>query len=213
MATNVTEWIPYIAGAMPMCPDPVIERAVVDACRDFCQHTLLWDENMLTAINIVDGTHTYTLASTSGDIAGVDYVEVDSVPIFPTSVNEMNKTCVEWRDVVATRSTRYVVGMANSIRLIYEPDEDVTGGLKVWVCLKPLEAATSVQDFLWRDYQKAIADGAKAALLEMPGMEWTNPQLGAFFQEKYEAARATAMMKKFTGRTRHELMATPVFFA
>jgi len=211
MATNLTEWIPHVT--IPLCPDPVVERAVLDTCRDFCEHTLLWDEQALTAIDIVDGTHTYTLSSDDGDIVMVDSVVVDDVPIYPTSVNEMNRMCKTWRALTSTRSTRYIVGEADEIRLVYEPDEDITGGLEIWVCLKPLETATSVEDFLYRSYKMGIAYGAMALILEMPGMEWTNPELSLLYQSKYEAVRNSAMSKKFTGRTRLEIAAAVPFFA
>ena len=113
MATNITEWIPRIAPAVPLCPKQVIEEAIINTCRDFCQLTQLWDNNALTAIDIVDGTSDYDLTSASGDIVGIDAVEVDDTPISPTTVEELDRKNSLWRQTVTERSSWYIVGMAD----------------------------------------------------------------------------------------------------
>jgi len=213
MATNITKWTPKIAPYVPFCPDPVIEEYIIDTLRDFCQFTRLWDENELTAIDIVEDTATYALTSASGDIVCVDYVEVDGVPIHPVSVDELNKRGVLWRDLDASRSSRYIVGMDDNITLVYTPNEDVDAGLSVWVSLKPLEAATTVEDFLWNQFKDIISDGVRAALLGIKNRPWSDLQESLLRQELYEAGRFTAFNLKQTGRTRLEMRATPVFFA
>ena len=213
MATNISEWVQHISARVPLCPDPVIEQEVLFTCQDFCQRTLLWDENKLDPINIVATTHTYALSSTDGDICAVDLVRVDSVPITPVSVNELNKRGVTWRDLTSSRPAEYIVGMKDEIRLVYIPTENITAGLEVWVCLKPLKTATSVEDFLYRDYRDVIKDGASGRLLEIPGQPWSDIELANYFITKYEDARDSAMSKKFTGRTRMQITATPVYFA
>lgn len=213
MAANLTKWTKHVAAFVPLCPDPVIENAALYACRDFCQKTLLWDENELDAIDIVATDHTYDLTSTDGDIVAVDFARVDGVPIDPVSVNELNRTQRQWRDLTVSRPSRYIVGMIDEIRLVYTPSKDLTGGLEVWVCLKPLETATSVPDFLYRDYQDTITYGTVARLLEIPNMLWSDIKLSAHFGTKYENGRDTAKSKKFTGRTRYEMKTAPAFFA
>ena len=201
MATNITEWIPRIAPAVPLCPNQVIKEAIVNTCRDFCQKTQLWDNNALTAIDVEDGTSDYALTSALGDITGTDAVELDGTPISPTTVEELDRFNPLWRQTVTERSSWYIFSMADSIKLVYEPDDDITGGLETWVSLKPLKTATTVQDFLYRDYEEAIEFGAKGEILLIPGMPWSNLELGAYFTNKYEGARDTAKLKKFTGRT------------
>lgn len=201
MATNITEWIPKISPAVSLCPNQVIKEAIVNTCRNFCQKTQLWDNNALTAIDVKDGTADYALTSALGDIAGIDAVELDGTPISPATVEELDRLNTLWRQTVTARSSWYIFGMADSIKLVYEPDDDITGGLEVWVSLKPLKTATTVQDFLYRDFEECIEFGAKGELLLIPGMPWSNLQLGGYFTINYEAARDTAKLKKFTGRT------------
>lgn len=204
---NISEWIPRIAPSVALCPNQVIKEAIINTCRDFCQKTQLWGNNALTAIDVVDGTSDYDLTSALGDICGIDAVELDDTPIAPTTVEELDRLNNLWRQTVTSRSSWYVFGMADSIKLVYEPDDDITGGLEVWVSLKPLKTATTVEDFLYRDFEKAIENGAKGELFLIPGMPWSNTELGAYFVNKYEAARDTAKMRKFTGRTNKEMSA------
>lgn len=201
MATNITEWIPRIAPAVSLCPSQTIKEAVVNTCRDFCQKTHLWDNNALTAIDVVDGTADYALTSALGDIACINAVELDGTPISPTTVEELDRRNRLWRQTVTARSSWYIFGMADSIKLVYEPDDDITGGLEVWVSLKPLKTATTVEDFLYRDFEQAIENGAKGELLIIPGMPWSNLELGSYFVTQYEGARDTAKTQRFTGRT------------
>jgi len=213
VAENITSWLPLIP--IPMVPTQAKKEAIINGCRDFCQHAHLWDNQAITAINVVDGTHTYTLASADGDICVIDYVQVDGAPINPVSINELNKKATDWKALTSPRSSMYLLGMADEIRLVYEPSEDIAGGLEVWVCLKPLETATSVEDFLWRDYKKAIAYFAMSEIYSLPGMPWTDFKQSIIFEEMYEAKRFQAMSKKFTGRTLMEMGASDnsTFFA
>ncbi len=221
MATNITNWTPKVAPFVPFCPDPVIEEYIIDVLRDFCHFTRLWDDNELTAIDIVDGTHTYTLSSSSGDIVCVDAAEIEDVPIRPVSMNELTKSYVYgrvwshtyWRQLEATRSTMYIVGMTDNIRLVYTPSEDITGGLAVWVSLKPLETATTVEDFLWNEFKDVITQGVVAVLLGIKNRPWSDLKESLLRQDIYEAGRFTTFNLKQTGRTRLEMIATPAFFA
>ena len=103
MATNVTDWIPDIAPAVPLCPTQTIKQAIVNTCRDFCQQTQLWNNNALTAIDIVDGTADYTLTSLLGNIVAIDAAAVDDTPIVPTTIEELDRHKPYWRQTVSTK--------------------------------------------------------------------------------------------------------------
>ena len=208
MATNITSWIPDVSPAAPGCPNQVLKSSILEICRDFCKHTQLWNNQALTAIDIVALTADYTLSSLLGDIAFIDAVLVDSNPIWPTTIEELNALFRYWRSTTETRPSRYVVEAADSIKLVYKPSEAVTAGLEVFVSLMPLRTATTVQDFIYRDHKEAIANGAIGKLLDIPNVPWSNIELAAVYTSRYEAARDTAKLMKFTGRAPTELIAT-----
>ena len=80
MATNITDWLPYVMPAVPGCPRQTIINELRWALRDFCEHTLLWEEKLSaissvavegTDIAFVDsGPDTITSTSTDFDAAG-----------------------------------------------------------------------------------------------------------------------------------------------
>lgn len=75
MSTNITQFFPYVMPAVPGCPRQTVYNAVRWALRDFCTHTLLWEEKLASinavAVNGTDISFTDddpdTIASTSTD--------------------------------------------------------------------------------------------------------------------------------------------------
>lgn len=213
MATSLNEWIPDIAPEVPMCPNQVIKKETLEICRDLCENTLLWDGNELAAINIVADTPEYALVSASGDIVSIDSVEIDGVPITGKTENELNNSGIAWRDETENPPQHYLLNQrSDNIRLVYTPSEAIAGGLVVWVNLKPLRTATTVEDFLWDHYRDLIAIGAKSRILGIRGMPWYDPKQAGSYEMEYTVKRNAALMKKFSGRVRGDLQVGGEFF-
>ncbi len=210
MATAITSWVKTIG--IPLVPNLAIKDRVIEVCRDFCKHTQLWDNQALTAIDIVSGTADYALTSSDGDIVSIDEVFVDSARIAPT-VPEDEDLPSTWRDTTSSRAHKYLFNMADTITLIYTPSESLTGGLEVYVILMPLETATTVEDFLWRDYWKVIRDGVRWLLYDIPGTPWYSLKQAEYYKAQYMAKRDQAAGKRFTGRTNAEIICGGGFFA
>lgn len=214
MATAITAWHKLISPFLPGCPNPVMTEYLRETLRDFCEETKLWDNNVLTAISLVANQPTYALTHASGEIVHIDHAEMDEVPMQPTSIEILNRHFVNWRHSTTKKPQYYFMPSAGeSIQLVYTPSENLADALVVWVSLKPLEAATTVEDFLWSDYRYAIRDGALGQLLQIPNKPWSNPDIGFLREQKYEAARATAKNSKLRGRTHLDLIATEEGFA
>lgn len=88
-----------------------------------------------------------------------------------------------------------------------EGTADATGvfcvkGLGVWVALKPLLTATTVENFIYEDYMDVISDGARARLFSMINQPWASAEAALFYKSRYEAFRDKAAGKARTGLTR-----------
>lgn len=212
MTVAISSWLQDIAAQVPGCPNPVITRTLIKVLRDFCQHTLLWDDNLLTPIDIVADTADYTLTSEDGDIVHIDSAELDGSPLTPISKAMLNRLERDWRDNTQTRPTCFYFGAANTFTLIYTPSEAYTAGLKVWVSLKPLETATVVEDFLWDRYRDTIMKGTIGKLAQIAQMPWTDFALGMKKEGQYESERDAARVIKETGRTNMQLHTGGEFF-
>ena len=208
----ISSWIPDVAAQVPGCPNPVITRYLIKVLRDFCQKTLLWDENLLTPIDVVALTADYPLSSDDGDIVHVDSVEIDGHPIWPISKANLNRLQIDWRDTTQTRPGAYHFGASNTLSLIYTPSQAYTAGLKVWTCLKPLETATEVEDFLWDSYRETILKGTVGKLAQIANMPWTDFALGMKKEGQFESERDAARVIKETGRTNMEMQTGGEFF-
>lgn len=62
MTTAITEWLPLISGEVKGCPNPIINKAVLWSCRDFCAETRMWQERLAPQDSV---------ASSESDIAFV----------------------------------------------------------------------------------------------------------------------------------------------
>jgi hypothetical protein len=58
----------------------------------------------------------------------------------------------------------------------------------------------------------AIASGAKARLLMMPGVPWSNPALGAYYRQSFDASIIDARIEEMHDRVPGRLTVQPRIF-
>ena len=145
------------------------------------------------------GASTYALTSTDGDIVEIDHAIYDHVDFYPTSEYAMDHTVSDWRTRMSASPSHYLMGQDRYIRLVYCPYTAVTGGIEVWVCLKPLTTATTLEDYLYTDYFDCLSEGTRARLLRMPKQTWTDKNEAMRCQARYEQQRNIAGTKKNGG--------------
>ena len=194
----LTTWINKIAPDVRGCPNPVIKDEVLWTARDFCKETQLLIEE-LTAIDVVEDQAEYTLAPTGGEIVAIDHVEFDEVRILPVTIEYMDKTFSQWRTTTTTTPMHFLSDYYNKIRLVFIPEDDLTAGLVVWVSIKPLKTATTLDAFLYDNHFETLADGARARIMAMPKRPWTDAAQSSLYQAKYEMARDAAKLFRHTG--------------
>ena len=210
MATDIADWVETIG--MPLVPNLAIKDRVIEIARDFCQHTQLWNNVALTAIDVVAATADYDLASADGDIVGVDTAFYDEVEMNPSSPEDGDLVST-WRTETEAKPQRYMVNQTDSIKLVYTPSASLTGGLVVYASLKPLETATTVPDFIWGTYKKVIRNGVRWLLFDLPGFVWSNPELAERYKLRYRSARDAAASKRIIGRTKGDIRISGGYFA
>lgn len=206
MATvAVDQWFADVIPAAQLCPNPIIRREIVNACRDLCSRTMLWTVK-LDPIDAVANEPEYELATSGAEIAGVDRATFGGKKIDPVSETALDQEDTEegynatpWREKTVAVPERYFVTFDKKIRLVYTPDGDLTGGLQVWVNLIPLIDAATVPGFLWENFKDMISDGAKGRLKAISDMPWTDMNLASVFLSSYEAQMTEAKQKKHKG--------------
>lgn len=182
-------------------PVPIIDRAIIDAAINICEGILLWREE-LTAIDIVDSQATYTLSSISGDIATVMQAEFDESALRGTTevfLDEYLGGIPDWRSEESSSPTWfYLDPLRTTMRLVYTPDDDLTGGLVVQVALKPSRTATTLPDFLYKHFLEVIRMGAKAYILGMTEQPWAKPTVAEYYAGKFTSLLSREKVKWLT---------------
>ena len=204
MATvSVDQWFPDVVPAAQLCPNPIIRREIVNACRDLCDRTMLW-VSKLDPIDVVADEAEYQLATSGAEIAGVDRAKFNGKTIYPVSEtaldeDESQDDKTSWRDKTTDIPERYFVTFEKKLRLVYIPDANLPSGLEVWVYTIPLISATAVPTFLWENFKDMITDGAKGRLKAISDMPWSDMELAGAFLGSYEAQMTKAKQKKYQG--------------
>ena len=200
---NISDWYPDVMPAAQLCPNPIINREIINTCRDLCTRTMLWTQE-LTPISVVANQADYPLLASGAETSTIDRASYDGKTIYPTSETALDQDDTqeskeEWREKTADVPERYFATFDKKIRLVYTPNADLASGLKVWVSVIPLIDATVVPKFLWENYKDMVADGAKGRLKVIPDMPWTDYELGSTFLQAYEFGMVKAMQQKYSG--------------
>lgn len=207
--TPITNWYTHVWPDVPMCPNPKIKEALIDAAREFLRETELWTEQ-LELLNINSDEAEYDMESPLGEVVSLDHFSIESdgvfyrkSPISEIAIDENPDERDDWRSQTAEDPDVGFVGQKLKIRLVYIPNIDITAGLKIWVNLMPFEWAEAVPKILWTHYKEIITSGAVSKLLMMANKPWTNPDLGAAHGVAFSESFLKARQKKFSGFTRH----------
>lgn len=193
-----------VAGA----PTPLIDREIRHAAIDFCDYTLTW-RTPVDLQDIIVSTSDYDLTVPSdARVVTVLYAGRDGVRMLPTSERRLDDEQDGWRNSTTTAagSSWYYLPDRETIRIALTPDASATDALAVMCAFKPTQTATNLPDILFDDHLEAIGHGAKARLLAIPGKPWSNPQLAAYHEAKFEKAKKKEKAERLNDYTRQSTL-------
>jgi len=214
MATALTSWHKYIFPWIEGLPEPAFLNAVRDALIEFCEQTLMLTET-LTAITVVANTSSYSLTGVGTTEARIMNVEnakykpngADNTQyksLYPLSrLQEDRHQQGNWLFQTAEEPTHFYVYQQTpaTLNLWPIPTEGSTSGLLVRVNLRPLDTATSVEDFLYNFHRRTISNGALARLFAQKAMPWYDPQLAVYYRDMFDERVNNEKLNKITGAT------------
>ena len=175
-----------IAEAMD-CPNPVIDRALIDAARELCGAVPVWTD---TVDLDIDGSGTFELQPPDG-------AEVDH-PI-GAPVHDGRAVC------------DYAYPDPRTLRIDRWPNEP--GVVRVTLALRPSRTAASLPAVIAEDHEIALTAGALYRVLRMPGMTWSHPELGMYYGRLFRSRRANAIAIHNRGIGQGTVRAQPRRFA
>lgn len=187
MAVIWDTFYPYVQPHVPGCPEITIKLHLQEAAVDFCERSAVWRfdiEQDFTAKTLSDYEIFVPDNSLLENIlvlylGGVPLKKVVDSHHFRSSQSGLG------------RPRAYSLYQDASIRFYPTPDDKYTfDGVGV---AKPTLDATGVEDFIYNTHGRAIACGALGKLLNIPGKEWTNPDLASYYTMKFAKAADDAM--------------------
>lgn len=206
MGVALEEFAKYVRPEVPECPEIVILDAIRSAGRDFCKRTRLVRETL--TVNTVSSQARYPLTtSTDTEPELVESVKRDALDALePSSANEFTA----WQlDTDEGQPTHYYL---DGTDLVLGRIPNTAEALTVKVSLLPSDEAETLPDELARRYKRAIANGAKALLMGMESVPWTNQQAGLACAIRFDQAIYEANLRDAKGGTSRSLRVVGHFF-
>jgi len=221
MATeNIDSWETEISIDVQGYTFPAMQKAVRDAAITFCEKTHLWTDD-LDRITVVANTPDYDLslsmpaAIPHGEIIGIDDVKYKQdgmadkqfVTLDPISENQMDlHDSGSWKWRTSSTPAKYYADKTHTILYLKNtPTLGSANGLLVRAILRPAKDATVLEQFLYAQHYKAIADGAKGFLLGQSAQPWFNAQLAVMFGGAFSMAISEAKIQKVDRGTKRKM--------
>lgn len=197
---QITKLLPYVLPHVQGCPDPFAEQAIRDSADEFCRCSRVLRE-FAEPISVVPGESDYELLSeTPGMLAfDVAFVRFNNQPL-TSSVPELQHRLSR----NGNGKTRfYTVPTPGIIRLIAPPD--CAGTLELVLILRPGNSATSLPDAFCEEWKEGIVSGAISRLCATPNQSFSNGELSAYHQQRFEVETGRASSRAVLGNTRATL--------
>lgn len=178
-----------VAQKIRRCPEPTLVHAYREAARQFCVESRWLRRTVLLGVAEADESVDITLASADADltVVGVRAIRAYS-PASPQSdwaVPPSDPTV--WRlNQPAARPTCYAYEPEAIINLPAPSDAAYT--FRVIAQCQPSDTTESLPDDLLAKWVRQIDRGALAYLYDIPGQQWSNPQLAALESRRFQAA-------------------------
>lgn len=178
---NFVDVVDTVLVSVPGCP----HDAAVDALRDAAIEFAMETHCHITGRTVVFADRTWGDPNMVEQIVDVLDARMGGKPLTVTFVND------EELENLGPGESAITFVDPNTLQLTPPPTSPVA--VELLVAVAPGPQATAMHDDLWRQYSKAIVDGALSSLYEIPKRSWSDPQLAAYHGDKFEKAKAKAM--------------------
>lgn len=205
--TKYTDLFNEVLPELPGVGQDLAANAIRNAIIEFCFGSWCW-RYFMDPMPVLANLNTYELDPPPGaEVAQTLLVKVDGKELEPTNEDDLTALFPRWQTETGT-PRRYLTDDPSQIILAPVPDTKIPNGLVVTVALQPTRTSTTFPTWIWSRYFDALAAGAKARLMAMPGKPWTSPQLFQLYRGQFEAAMAGAKVESLKSLSRGPLRTT-----
>ena len=204
--TDLEEFLPQVLPIARGCALPTAINALRQAAIRFCETTRAWrceDEFDVTPTSCA-----FVCAPDGAELFEIEAVTFNGYPLDPASLAFLDRTDPIWRTREDEGSPRYFTQLDfDTIQIVPR----ATGAVKVIGFYKPTEDAEQVPDFLASKYRRAIASGALADILLIPGQPFFQPDLASVHAARFQAALDRNFNLNVRGQQRAPARTRPQF--
>ena len=197
----------FVRPSVPGCPEPVLLDGILRACIEYCTRTksITQDVSVITAAS----TNGYAIPVSSGyEPVEVNRVMRSGYDLDPSSLNEAHQMRLTQRNDMPR-----VFWMDENNLLQFAPTPNAIETLEVIAAVTPSMAATSVPDALLSNTRyDAICAGARAFLMALPKVEWSDLQQSAVDRAAFQAAIEKEILKRARGGSHKPLRTKSSFY-
>jgi len=179
MAVAWDSFLPYIQPLLPGCPEIIIETHLQEAAAEFCGISQIWR---------YDIDKDYTSRNTAEyDVEVPTRTVLEDVLVLYVNGQPISRVSDQHYALPSGsangRPMSFSIYQDSQIRFYPTPDGkyefEGTG------VIKPALTATGVENFIYETHGRSIACGAIYRLAMIPGKEWTNFELGAYYKSEF----------------------------
>lgn len=179
MAVRWESFYPYVQPYVPGCPEVVIEAHLQEAAAEFCAISEVWRYTIEKDFTS-KSTAEYELdVPPSAVLENVLALYVNGVPCKRVSDLHFGQPS----SAANAQPTHFSVYQGTQIKFFPTPNDKYEfEGRGV---LKPALDAAGVEDFIFSAHGRSISCGAVFRLATIPGKEWSNPDVAAYYRDEF----------------------------
>jgi len=204
-SVNLSAMLPEVRPSVSGCPEPVMINAIRNAAIKLCELSFFW-ETQVDPLVMLAGIAEYEIDQPMGQriIRINKAIGSRGVLAFRTEA-DMDAVNPLWRDRSGDGVSAPVMVNPRLIRMYPVP---LSGGeqIDLRAIVKPSPISDVIEDYVYDDFYTGIAAGAIASLCAMPGKEWTNFDLVAYYKKIFNDDVFTAkarVAKGYSGALSH----------
>jgi hypothetical protein len=194
-ADLLPEVMPHVTGDPS---EPMAIAAIRNAAIEFCASSWIW-RYYPDPVDVEAGENTYSIEPPTGaDVTTVLGCKYDGKDLAAKSTDTLDRDLPRWQTEVGN-VTAYVSIDTESLMLAKLPGASLDGGLTMTLALQPKRSATAFPGWIAAQYTEALAAGAIARLMKMPGKPWSAPRDAPGYQFTFDTAIAAARASAVSG--------------
>lgn len=203
--SELDAFLPAILPYAPGCAELAATAALLKAAQTFCERTRLWRYE--ASLDLVPSTGDLVPVPVGASLFEIESARLDGRSLTPKSLHELNRTRSTWRDEADGQGRWLTQESPGSVRVV----PMCSGALSLSLFLRPTDDATSLPDFLLRDYRQCLGDGALAELLMLPAQSFSNPQAAQFYAQRFDNRINELFNRTIQGQQRAPMRARSQF--